>query len=211
MHFRKLLINTSILLLINSARVVLAGECLETNKEMYEGIIKTYEQALVDSILEDGTIDQAKIPDILKAVASVLQPKIWNADPEATKETYERKIRSAWEEYERQPQPATWGPGTWNRPYIPWILIHDRYAPSRTVLGPAAERGPSPLAQAAEQVVTPIETMASNMSSGIETTISRVAYGLESGVARLTGREPPSAPGYDACHSACHSACVSQF
>jgi hypothetical protein len=64
--------------------------------------VATYERALLDAIMEDGTIDKEKVPAILAAVAAVVQPKMWNADPEATRRTYQKRIDTAWEDYERE-------------------------------------------------------------------------------------------------------------
>ncbi|MCE5259177.1 MAG: DUF2207 domain-containing protein, partial [Chloroflexi bacterium] len=56
--------------------VPLQLEILKPDAEM-----AVYEQALIKAIQQDGTLDKAQVPNILNAVASVVQPKMWNADP----------------------------------------------------------------------------------------------------------------------------------
>ena len=101
-------------------RAPLQMEVLQPNAEL-----NVYEKATIDAIQEDGTIDKTKIEAILAAVASVVQPKMWNADPETTRDTYRRRIESAREQYEREwrEQPTT-GPMP---NYVPWVILHPSY------------------------------------------------------------------------------------
>ncbi len=176
--------------------------------------LKPYEKALIDAILPDGTLDQSQVTRIMEAVAAAVRPKIWNADPAATRESYERRIREAQADYEREwrerRRPMTW-PEVARRPYAPWVIIG--HAPTGGTGRPSTESqaGPSPLAQAAEEAVRPLESFAGEVTQGIERSLSRVAQQVESGVDRLFGRQGASGEqaGYDACHSACLSACHS--
>ena len=86
--------------------------------------LASYEKVLLGAIQEDGTLDKNQIPAVLEAVSQVVQPKMWNADPKATRETYQRRIDTAWEEYERDWRTR---PPTAPMPnYVPWIILNDR-------------------------------------------------------------------------------------
>ncbi|MFP3897420.1 MAG: hypothetical protein ACLFV5_11385, partial [Anaerolineales bacterium] len=167
--------------------------------------VAPYEQALLDAIQEDGTIDKQKIPQILEAVSAAVQPKMWNADPEATRRTYQRRIESAWEEYEREQRRE---PHPRRMPnYMPWIILSDRRLTPRpaTAASPSATgREPGPLARAAGEAVAPMERMADNLTRSVEEAMTGIVTRIEQAFGQGEGTEA----GYDACHSACHSACV---
>ena len=57
-----------------------------------------YEKILISSIAEDGTLDKARVPYVLEAVARSLQLKVWNADKGATRRKYEDEIERRWDE-----------------------------------------------------------------------------------------------------------------
>jgi uncharacterized caspase-like protein len=86
-----------------------------------------YEQALVEGIAEDGTLPKATIDKVMALVSAQLQQKMWNADPQATRSSYQRKAEQAWEE-SREMEPARrWA---WDQPSIPWIILSQGYGRS---------------------------------------------------------------------------------
>ncbi len=167
-----------------------------------------YERALVAGIADDGTLPQATIERVMALLSARLQKKMWNADPEATRETYRRRAEEAWDDHRRQDPAHRWD---WDHPAFPWIILAPSYRPYRPV-PVAVTRGPtsletlreSPLVGAADQVAGVLEGAADNITTRAEGLATSATHFLD----RLAGREDA---GYDACHSACHSACVSSF
>ena len=58
-----------------------------------------YEEALVVGIADDGTLPRATINKVMALISARLQQKMWNADPQATRESYQRKAEEAWETF----------------------------------------------------------------------------------------------------------------
>jgi hypothetical protein len=71
---------------------------------------------LVDGITDDGTLPPTTVDRVLRVLSARLQTKMWNADAEATRQTYRRKADDAWEEYSNLEPTRTWG---WGHPLIP--------------------------------------------------------------------------------------------
>ena len=111
---------------------------------------------------------------------------MWNADPEATRKTYQRRIDTAWDEYERewrrQPRPAPM-PN-----YMPWIILQRPSAAGRgPAARPAAPAGQGRWCAPAQEAVAPLERMADDLTRGVEQTISGTVQRIEQGVSGLLG------------------------
>jgi hypothetical protein len=108
-----------------------------------------YERALVEGIADDGTLPPSAVDRVLKVLSVRLQKKVWNADAQATRETYRRKADEAWDEYGRAGAAQTWD---WNHPLFHWMFLSRNYpvyapAPATVSAGtklgaPSAPAGP---------------------------------------------------------------------
>ena len=165
--------------------------------------LEDYEQILADGIAPDGTLPQATVDKVLAAISARLQTKMWNADFEATRQTYHRRAEEAWEEYRRLP-PV-------HRPiYVPWIILSDGYRDYHRTRPATVSAGPrladavreSPMVAGADRMATMMEGVAGDISTKAEGLATSATDMLD----RWFGKDDA---GYDACHSACHSACVS--
>lgn len=198
---------------------VLNHKPLQLEVHATDAPLEDYERALVEGIADDGTLNQEVVDRVLQLLSARLQSKLWNADGQATRRTYERRADDALGEWERMLDgPAATRPVIMTDPLWGWSMLSRRYRPmampvdmdGKATPGKASESSSRSLWESVRES-TPVRTaaMAAGLMEGVAGDLSRKAEGLAASAAqtidRLTGKAPE---GYDACHSACHSACV---
>lgn len=178
--------------------------------------LENYERALLDGIADDGTLGQPAVDRVLQLLTARLQSKLWNADSQATRRTYQQKADDAWGEWGQmvEGRPAT-RPVIMTDPLWGWSMLSRQYRPvSAESTGKGARLAPEVSSRSLLDSVresSPVRTagMMAGLMEGVAGDLTRKAEGLAASAAQvvdqLTGKAPA---GYDACHSACHSACV---
>ncbi|MBU1878124.1 MAG: DUF2207 domain-containing protein, partial [Chloroflexi bacterium] len=134
-----------------------------------------YEQALVDGIAEDGTIPSEVQSQVIKLVSAHLSTKLWNADPQATRQTYQQRAQDAWTEYE-QAEPDQ-RPQVWEQQY-PWITLWPEYRPLPET-GGAPAPVPRPVGEGPAPALSPILVGADQMAGVLEGLGHQVARQME--------------------------------